>query len=43
MIAEAVKDINDYDMISIDFNNQLGNEAVMLLRTLLALNKTEDE
>lgn len=43
LIAEAVKDINDYDMISIDFNNQLGNEAVMLLRTLLALNKTEDE
>lgn len=43
LIAEAVKDTNDYDMISIDFNNQLGNEAVMLLRTLLALNKTEDE
>lgn len=43
LIAEAVKKINDYEMISKNFDNQLGNEAIILLRTLLALNKTEDE
>lgn len=43
LISDAVKALNDYDLISDDFDHQLGNEAVMLLRTLLALHKTEDE
>ena len=43
LISEAVKTLSDYELISDEFNNQLGNEAVMLLRTLLALHKLEDE
>ena len=42
LLSDAVKTLNDYDLIAEDFDNQLGNEAVMLLRTLLALRKTED-
>ncbi len=43
MLAEAVKKYNDYSLIVDKFGDQLGNEAGMLLRTLLALHKTEDE
>lgn len=43
LISNAVKELNDYEMINDDFDNQLGNEAVMLLRTLLALHQTENE
>lgn len=43
LISDAVRTLNDYDLISEEFDNQLGNEAVMLLRTLLALHKPEDE
>lgn len=43
LISDAVKSLNDYELISEEFGNQLGNEAVMLLRTLLALHKSEDE
>lgn len=42
LISDAVKTLNDYKLISEEFENQLGNEAVMLLRTLLALHKAED-
>ncbi len=42
LISDAVKTLNDYEMISNEFDNQLGNEAVMLLRTLLALQKSEE-
>ena len=41
--SEAVKKINDYELISDEFDNQLGGEAVMLLRTLLALRALEEE
>ena len=43
LLSEAVESLGDYEMISADFDNQLGNEAVILLRTLLALHKLEDE
>lgn len=43
LISEAVQRIGEYEQISDEFDNQLGNEAVMLLRTLLALQKSEDE
>lgn len=43
LISDAVKAMNDYDLISDDFDHQLGNEAIILLRTLLALHKTEEE
>ena len=43
LISEAVQKIGEYEQISDEFDNQLGNEAVMLLRTLLALQKSEDE
>lgn len=43
LISDAVKTLNDYEQISDEFDNQLGNEAVMLLRTLLALRKTEEK
>ena len=43
LISDAVKKIGDYELISAEFENQLGSEAIMLLRTLLALHKPEDE
>ena len=43
LISDAVKKTDDYEQISDEFDNQLGNEAVMLLRTLLALHKLEDK
>ena len=43
LISNAAKTTNDYELICDQFDNQLGTEAVMLLRTLLALHKSEDE
>ena len=43
LISDAAKTTNDYELICDQFDNQLGTEAVMLLRTLLALHKSEDE
>lgn len=46
LLSEAVNnsgEFDDYDTIVDDFDNQLGNEATVLLRVLLALRKGEDD
>ena len=42
ILSEAVKQYDDFEWILDNFDNQLGNEAIILLRTLLAINKNED-
>ncbi|MBR2869337.1 MAG: ATP-binding protein [Clostridia bacterium] len=45
LLSEAVYNsgnFGDYDIIASHFDNQLGNEAAILLRTLLALHKNEE-
>lgn len=41
LISDAVREWRDYDDILFKFDNQLGSEALLLLRTLIALNKGE--
>lgn len=43
LLAEAVDNMNDYEMIVNEFGGQLGNEATILLRTLLALRNKEGQ
>lgn len=46
LISEAVvksAGCDDYDSLSSEFDDQLGNEAAMLLRTLLALHNSEED
>jgi len=42
LLREAVEKLEDYDLVMDDFDNQLGDEARILLRTLLAIRKNED-
>ena len=43
LLIESINKIgNDYDWVLDDFNDQLGNEARVLLRTILAMRKDED-
>lgn len=42
MLSEAVEQIDDYSSVIKEFDNQLGNEAQVLLWTLLALRKKQE-
>lgn len=42
LLIESIEKMNDYDWVVDDFDNQLGNEARILLRTILAMRKNED-